>query len=156
MTCRNANFHVLNNLLIPARVMNNSLIRFLDFPWFASINQRGKSWANNASKTLHGDSFFGCKPPADRPKLHENLLFHAIITLRGGSQAIYIADALFMNMDRHMRNFGFIRSAETGRVLRMAPNYDNNQAYTANPGRSYTDAMLKEFFKEYDDHKTML
>ena len=38
----------------------------------------------------------------------------------------------------------------------MAPNYDNNQAYTANPGRSYTDAMLKEFFKEYGDHKTML
>ena len=69
---------------------------------------------------------------------------------------ILLADALFMNTDRHMRNFGFIRSAETGRVLRMAPNYDNNQAYTANPGRSYTDAMLKEFFKEYGDHKTML
>ena len=49
---------------------------------------------------------------------------------------ILLADALFMNTDRHMRNFGFIRSAETGRVLRMAPNYDNNQAYTANPGRS--------------------
>ena len=69
---------------------------------------------------------------------------------------ILLADALFMNTDRHMRNFGFIRSAETGRVLRMAPNYDNNQAYTANPGRSYTDAMLKEFFKKYGDHKTML
>ena len=69
---------------------------------------------------------------------------------------ILLADALFMNTDRHMRNFGVIRSAKTGCVLRMAPNYDNNQAYTANPGMSYSDAMLKEFVKEYGEYKTML
>ena len=69
---------------------------------------------------------------------------------------IVLADALFMNTDRHMRNFGVIRSAQTGCVLRMAPNYDNNQAYTANPGISYSDAMLKDFVRDHGERKAML
>lgn len=70
---------------------------------------------------------------------------------------ILLADALFMNTDRHMRNYGFIRSAETGEVLRLAPNFDNNQAYMANPGGTYSDAMLKDFFGTYGtDQKTNL
>ena len=56
---------------------------------------------------------------------------------------ILLADALFENTDRHMRNFGVIRSAMTGEVLRLAPNYDNNQAYLANPGGRYSDQMLR-------------
>ena len=56
---------------------------------------------------------------------------------------ILLADALFENTDRHMRNFGAIRSSATGRILRLAPNFDNNQAYKANPGGKYSDGMLK-------------
>lgn len=63
---------------------------------------------------------------------------------------ILLADALFMNTDRHMRNYGVIRSAKTGKVLRMAPNFDNNQAYKSNPGGSYSDAMLKSFVRDYE------
>ncbi len=58
---------------------------------------------------------------------------------------ILLADALFMNTDRHMRNYGVIRSAKTGKILRMAPNFDNNQAYKATPGGHYSDEMLKRF-----------
>ena len=58
---------------------------------------------------------------------------------------ILLADALFTNTDRHMRNFGVIRSAKTGELLRMAPNFDNNQAYRANPGGRYSDSMLRGF-----------
>lgn len=56
---------------------------------------------------------------------------------------ILLADALFANTDRHTRNFGVIRSAVTGDILRLAPNFDNNQAYHANPGQRYTSAMLR-------------
>lgn len=62
---------------------------------------------------------------------------------------ILLADALFMNTDRHMRNFGVLRSAKTGELLRMAPNFDNNQAYKANPSGRYSDAMLRDFEKTY-------
>ena len=48
-----------------------------------------------------------------------------------------------------MRNFGVIRSAVTGDILRMAPNFDNNQAYKSNPGGHYSDAMLRSFEKVY-------
>ena len=63
---------------------------------------------------------------------------------------ILLADAVFLNTDRHMRNYGFIRSSATGEVLRLAPNFDNNQAYLANPGGTYSDAMLKLYMKHAD------
>lgn len=63
---------------------------------------------------------------------------------------ILISDALFFNTDRHMRNFGVIRSSRTGEILRLAPNFDNNQAYLANPGGAYSDAMLNAFMASAD------
>lgn len=62
---------------------------------------------------------------------------------------ILLADALFMNTDRHMRNFGVIRCAKTGKILRMAPNFDNNQAYKSTPDGQCSDAMLKDFEMQY-------
>ena len=64
---------------------------------------------------------------------------------------ILLADAVFVNTDRHMRNFGVIRSSRTGEVLRLAPNFDNNQAYLANPSGTYSDRMLKLHMKQADD-----
>lgn len=63
---------------------------------------------------------------------------------------ILLADAVFLNTDRHMRNFGVIRSSRTGEVLRLAPNFDNNQAYLANPGGTWSDAMLRLYMKHAD------
>ena len=63
---------------------------------------------------------------------------------------ILLADAVFENTDRHMRNFGVIRSSATGEVLRLAPNFDNNQAYLANPSGKYSDSMLKLYMMHAD------
>lgn len=79
----------------------------------------------------------------------ENVVYRNLASLGSSFEAawrrILLSDALFMNADRHMRNFGVIRSAVTGEVLRLAPNFDNNQAYRANPGGHYSDAMLYLF-----------
>lgn len=64
---------------------------------------------------------------------------------------IMLADALFGNTDRHMRNFGLIRSSITGEVLRLAPNFDNNQAMYANPGKKHPAGMLKIYMETADD-----
>ena len=63
---------------------------------------------------------------------------------------IVLADALFENTDRHMRNFGVIRSSVTGEVLRLAPNFDNNQAYLANPSGAYSGRMFQAYMKHAD------
>lgn len=83
----------------------------------------------------------------------EETIFENIATL-GEAYAhaykrILLADALFMNTDRHMRNFGVMRSSLTGEALRMAPNFDNNQAYRANPGGRYSDSMLRGFIAQF-------
>ena len=68
----------------------------------------------------------------------------------GAWKRILLADAVFLNADRHMRNFGVIRSTATGEVLRLAPNFDNNQAYLANPGGRYSDGMLRRYMRTAD------
>lgn len=72
-------------------------------------------------------------------------------SFRQAWKRILMTDALFLNADRHMRNFGVIRSSETGKVLRLAPNFDNNQAYKGNPGGKYTPAMLHSYWKTADE-----
>ena len=37
-------------------------------------------------------------------------------------------DTVCYNMDRHTENFGLLRDVHTGKILSMAPNYDNNIA----------------------------
>lgn len=40
-------------------------------------------------------------------------------------------DSLVNNVDRHSENFGFLRCREDGKILSMAPNFDNNAALIA-------------------------
>ncbi len=40
-------------------------------------------------------------------------------------------DTVCYNMDRHTENFGLLRDVKTGKILSLAPNYDNNIALIA-------------------------
>lgn len=58
--------------------------------------------------------------------------FERIFAISAGLAAQYLQliwfDTICFNMDRHTGNFGFLRDMETGEILSMAPNYDNNIA----------------------------
>ncbi len=66
-------------------------------------------------------------------------------------QLIYL-DTICNNVDRHTKNYGLLRDVETGIILSLAPNYDNNIALIA---RGYlsstkrTDDTLIDFFIEF-------
>ena len=45
-------------------------------------------------------------------------------------QIIYL-DTLCFNMDRHTKNYGVLRDVDSGKILSMAPNFDNNIALFA-------------------------
>ena len=61
-------------------------------------------------------------------------------------------DTICYNMDRHTENFGFMRDVKSGRIISMAPNYDNNIALIA---RGYPAKVSREgdglirFFREF-------
>lgn len=61
-------------------------------------------------------------------------------------------DSVCYNMDRHTENFGLMRDVQTGEILSLAPNYDNNIALIA---KGYpTDVTrrndgLIRFFREF-------
>ncbi len=90
----------------------------------------------------------------DDPSDDDEVIYRNIASLGASFEKawkrILLADAVFINTDRHMRNFGFIRSSATGEVLRLAPNFDNNQAYLANPSGTYSDGMLRLYMKHAD------
>ena len=65
---------------------------------------------------------------------------------------LIVLDTLCMNMDRHTQNYGVLRDTETGEILRLAPNYDNNIAliargYPKDVGREH-DGMFR-FLEEF-------
>ena len=104
------------------------------------------------------DSFRFC---FDDPSDDDSVIYGNLSSLgsafRTAWKRIMLADSVFSNTDRHMRNFGVIRSSKTGDVLRLAPNFDNNQAFLANPGKTYSTAMLKLYMKDADsdDYKNL-
>jgi len=53
---------------------------------------------------------------------------------------IYL-DTLCFNMDRHTKNYGVIRDTDSGAVLGLAPNFDNNIALIS---RSYPQNVKRE------------
>lgn len=63
--------------------------------------------------------------------------------------SIVFMDALCANPDRHSFNLGVLRDVDTGKVLRLAPNFDNNMALIARgypAKRSYgSDILISDF-----------
>jgi hypothetical protein len=64
-------------------------------------------------------------------------------------------DTLCFNMDRHTHNYGFLRDVITGKILRLAPNFDNNIAlisrgYSKDISRDNDKliSLFEEFIKE--------
>ena len=41
---------------------------------------------------------------------------------------LLMMDAFCLNADRHTNNYGVLRDPDSGKVLRLAPNFDNNIA----------------------------
>ena len=64
-------------------------------------------------------------------------------------------DAVCMNVDRHIHNYGILRNIKTGEILQLAPNFDNNISLMYNGNRSepvrgfITDYI--EFFESIKD-----
>lgn len=72
-------------------------------------------------------------------------------------------DSLCLNMDRHTQNFGVLRDVDTGEILRLAPNYDNNVAlisrgYIQNIDREKDGmlAFLRELIENNETARQML
>lgn len=70
---------------------------------------------------------------------------------------LLFVDTVCYNMDRHTNNYGLLRDAETGEVVRLAPNFDNNIAlisrgYTCTTVRDMDILLMlwQEFIKEND------
>lgn len=62
-------------------------------------------------------------------------------------RSMLVFDAVVMNPDRHMGNYGVLRDNRTGRVLGFAPIFDNNLALLPQYGtESLSEELLRERF----------
>ncbi|MDP4144655.1 MAG: hypothetical protein Q8936_09300 [Bacillota bacterium] len=69
---------------------------------------------------------------------------------------IIFLDTIVMNVDRHTFNYGLIRDVNSGKILSMAPNFDNNlslisRGYAKNTDRN--DLLVKLFKEVLEENK---
>ena len=66
-------------------------------------------------------------------EMEEKTVYNNLKTVSGSIAEEYrnmlLLDALVCNIDRHEHNFGVIKSSNTGDIIRLAPNFDNNLAF---------------------------
>ena len=62
-------------------------------------------------------------------------------------------DTIIANPDRHTNNFGLLRDVKTGKLMGLAPNYDNNMALISKgyPSKAKKSDMLITLFNELID-----
>lgn len=63
-------------------------------------------------------------------------------------------DAICENYDRHTKNYGVLTDQQSGKLLSLAPNYDNNNSLFANYGllaQERKGGLLREFIRFIDD-----
>ena len=71
-------------------------------------------------------------------------------------------DTITANPDRHTGNFGFMRDAESGELIGLAPNFDNNMALIARgypTGKSANDILItlfNELMEKYPEYREYL
>ena len=74
-------------------------------------------------------------------------IFHILVPFSPSIAKDYLRllffDSVVYNIDRHNENFGLERNIENGKVLRLAPNFDNNLALTAT-----TDHLTSDISKD--------
>ena len=63
--------------------------------------------------------------------------------------SLLFMDALIFNPDRHEYNFGLLSNPDTGNIVGLAPNFDNNMALISRgyppESQRHTDALIKDF-----------
>lgn len=75
--------------------------------------------------------------------------FCGVDVLKDYLKLIY-SDMILINVDRHTMNYGFLRDVETGKILSLAPNYDNNLCLNANNSLklpSNNDMFINDFLR---------
>lgn len=71
-------------------------------------------------------------------------------------------DTITANPDRHTNNFGLLRNVETGKLIGLAPNYDNNMAliargYPSKPkSKDLLITLFNELISEYPEYKKFI
>ncbi|MFA6667767.1 MAG: hypothetical protein WCS51_05405, partial [Bacilli bacterium] len=121
------------------------------------------------SKDFVKDTFFEPISAIVGEEINYSNIFNKLITINKDLGRDYILllwfDALVFNYDRHNENYGVMRSVANGKILSLAPNFDNNNALIANGYKSInreTDGLIicfKNFLKEnkvaYEEYKKM-
>ena len=72
---------------------------------------------------------------------------------------LIFCDVLMNNVDRHNENIGLLRNIKTGKILSLAPNFDNNLSLVSRSELIIDpslDGFMKYFLKEISKHKDMM
>ena len=102
---------------------------------------------NNAETSFVPFAYMLDRDSKDGMNLERALAFFDELGEKAGQRfrSMLVFDAVIMNPDRHMGNYGVFRDNRTGRVLSFAPIFDNNLALLP---QYRTEALTEELLRE--------
>lgn len=131
-----------------------------------------KNFITEDTEFVPASYIYAKQPRKKEENVYQHLLkmcrVYGIIGAREYLNRMITADRIIGNDDRHLGNFGFLRSAETGKILGFAPLFDSGSAYwtkksSAKKQRLFSEqekialkeSMHKMNLKEVYDHSEM-
>lgn len=110
------------------------------------LKQQGKMILSASKDFVKGGTYFGADTILPEEQLYEKELYDALISSGYFSQKfvdqMLLFDFIINNVDRHIRNFGYMMTEET--TMTEAPLFDHGQSLLSD----YTNNELKEHGKD--------
>lgn len=86
-------------------------------------------------------------------------LFNIDIAIAKDYLKLIAFDAIIFNVDRHNENVGILRDRRSGKIVSLAPNFDNNLAFYSNDeivlNMPQKDGMIKRFVSFINSNETL-
>ena len=149
-----------SDLLIRATLLSKLGAKLIIFPFFLSLNKQEDRFI----KTLNFADKYNFEPIssiASDDDSFENV-FNSIVEINDEIAKQYLLlvwfDCLVNNVDRHNENCGLLRDKKNGKIISLAPNFDNNVALISRSEvlnlNAKDDGLIKMFAKFIKNNKT--
>ena len=113
-----------------------------------SLCSKCRNFVTEDTEFVPASYIYAKQPRKKDESVYEHLIsmcrLYGIIGTREYLNTMITADRIIGNDDRHLGNFGFLRSAETGKILGFAPLFDSGSAYWTKNGTAKKQRLFSE------------
>jgi len=114
---------------------------------------KSKNFINEGAELVPASAVYHQQEKPEHATIYSHLLAmcqrNNIMNAKDYIDKMIVCDHVLCNPDRHLGNFGFIRSADTGMIIGFAPLFDNGSAYWGKAEK--VETVKSRLFSDVED-----